>query len=81
MALFEQHHILVITFCHFEPALFAGEKSAVGRTKADFSRDKPSPLAFHCQLFLILFLVRQMLLWIDSEFAPVAFLTASDAGM
>jgi hypothetical protein len=29
-----------ITFCHSEPAFFAGEESAVGRTKADSSRDK-----------------------------------------
>jgi len=29
-----------ITFCHSEPAFFAGEESAVGRAKADFSRDK-----------------------------------------
>jgi len=27
-------------FCHSEPAFFAGEESAVGRTKADPSRDK-----------------------------------------
>src|ERR1700689_5173191 len=29
-----------ITSCHSEPAFFAGEESAVGRAKADSSRDK-----------------------------------------